>query len=193
MSSRDKILAAVKANQPELIQLPDITIPQSEEGLVERFTTIATAIGSKVFEIDSIDEIKDIVYQSFKPSVRIISSIPQLQEIAETNLSLRNPHSFEDVELAILQAEIGVAENSALWLPESNVIQRVLPFIPQHLALVVSKNALVPTMHQAYDKIGAADYGYGVFIAGPSKTADIEQSLVLGAHGPRSLMVFLLN
>lgn len=193
MSSRDKILAAVKANQPELTELPDITIPQSEEGLVERFTTIATAIGSKVFEIDSIDEIKDIVYQSFKPSVRIISSIPQLQEIAETNLSLRNPHSFEDVELAILQAEIGVAENSALWLPESNVIQRVLPFIPQHLALVVSKNALVPTMHQAYDKIGAADYGYGVFIAGPSKTADIEQSLVLGAHGPRSLMVFLLN
>lgn len=193
MSSRDKILAAVKANQPELIQLPDITIPQSEEGLVERFTTIATAIGSKVFEIDSIDEIEAIIYQSFKPSVRIISSIPQLQEIAETNLSLQNPHSFEDVELAILQAEIGVAENSALWLPESNVIQRVLPFIPQHLALVVSKNALVPTMHQAYDKIGAADYGYGVFIAGPSKTADIEQSLVLGAHGPRSLMVFLLN
>jgi L-lactate dehydrogenase complex protein LldG len=47
-------------------------------------------------------------------------------------------------------------------------------------------------MHEAYSKIGEQQYGFGVFIAGPSKTADIEQSLVLGAHGPRSMTVFLL-
>jgi L-lactate dehydrogenase complex protein LldG len=70
---------------------------------------------------------------------------------------------------------------------------RVLPFISQHLAVVISKDNLVPTMSQAYAKIGSAEYGYGAFIAGPSKTADIEQSLVIGAHGPRSLSVFILT
>lgn len=193
MSSREKILAAVKANQPEPSALPNVNIPQSEEGLVERFTAIATAIGSKVFEINNIEEIKAIMSAEFVQPVRVVSTLPQLQNMAETDLSSQNPHSFADVDLAILKAEIGVAENSALWLPEANVAQRVLPFIPQHLGLVIAKDALVPTMHQAYDKIGSAEYGYGVFIAGPSKTADIEQSLVLGAHGPRSLMVFLLN
>jgi L-lactate dehydrogenase complex protein LldG len=57
---------------------------------------------------------------------------------------------------------------------------------------VISKDALVPTMAQAYAQIGNADYSYGAFISGPSKTADIEQSLVIGAHGPRSLSVFIL-
>ncbi len=48
-------------------------------------------------------------------------------------------------------------------------------------------------MQQAYERIGDLDYGFGTFITGPSKTADIEQSLVLGAHGARGLTVFLMN
>jgi L-lactate dehydrogenase complex protein LldG len=73
------------------------------------------------------------------------------------------------------------------------VQQRVLPFICQHLAVLLQKKDLVSSMHEAYDVIGNADYGFGVFIAGPSKTADIEQSLVLGAHGPKSMTVFLID
>ena len=193
MSSRDKILAAVKANQPELIEIPVVNIPQSDEGLVERFTTIASAIGSKVVEIASLEEIKEYVATHFDAQSRIISSFSDLADISETNISGFDPHELENVDLAILKAEIAVAENGALWVPEGNTMQRVLPFITQHLALVVSENALVPTMHQAYEVIGNKEYGYSAFIAGPSKTADIEQSLVLGAHGPRSMAVFLLK
>jgi L-lactate dehydrogenase complex protein LldG len=193
MSSRDKILAAIKANQPELIEIPVVNIPQSDEGLVERFTAIATAIGSKVIEITSLEEIKEYVAVHFDVQSRIISSFPELAVIAETNISGFDPHELENVDFAILKAEIAVAENGALWVPEGNTMQRVLPFITQHLALVVSKSTLVPTMHQAYEVIGNREYGYSAFIAGPSKTADIEQSLVLGAHGPRSMVVFLLE
>ena len=193
MSNRDKILAAVKANQPELTVLPDVNIPQSQDALVERFTTVAMAIGSKVFEVESLAEIKDIVSRHFDLSSRIISSFSELADIAETDITSEDPHALQNVELAILKADLAVSENAALWVPEGNVMQRVLPFITQHLALVVSKESLVPTMHQAYEVIGDIDYGYGAFIAGPSKTADIEQSLVLGAHGPRSMTVFLLK
>jgi L-lactate dehydrogenase complex protein LldG len=193
MSGRDKILAAVKANQPSLTDLPQVTIPQSEEGLAERFTTIATAIGGGVIEISSVEEIRAFVAENYDKSARIVSSVAELGDIAETVIEQGNPHILENVELAILKAEIGVAENAALWVPEENTVQRVLPFIAQHLALIVSVRSLVPTMHQAYEVIGDRDYGYSAFIAGPSKTADIEQSLVLGAHGPRSMTVFLLK
>jgi len=193
MSSREKILEALKANQPQLTALPEINIPQSYEGLAERFIIVATGIGASVFEIESLAEIKDIISEQYGDSPRIISSFPELSDIAETDISQANPHALENVDLAILKAEFGVAENGASWVPEANTMQRVLPFITQHLALVVLKSSLVPSMHQAYEIIGDKEYGYSAFIAGPSKTADIEQSLVLGAHGPRSLRVFLLK
>jgi L-lactate dehydrogenase complex protein LldG len=56
--------------------------------------------------------------------------------------------------------------------------------------LVLDKNTIVANMQQAYAKLENAG-SYGVFIAGPSKTADIEQSLVIGAHGARSMMVLI--
>jgi L-lactate dehydrogenase complex protein LldG len=102
-------------------------------------------------------------------------------------------HSFEDVDVAIIRAQFGVAENGAVWVTEEDMQIRVLPFICQHLVIIMREDQIVGTMHEAYDKIGSADYGFGVFIAGPSKTADIEQSLVLGAHGPLSAHVFILK
>jgi L-lactate dehydrogenase complex protein LldG len=92
--------------------------------------------------------------------------------------------------LAVIQGEIGVAENGTIWVPESNMLNRALPFITQHLVLVLDKNNIVANMQQAYDKLEGVG-NYGVFIAGPSKTADIEQSLVIGAHGARSMMVLI--
>ena len=70
---------------------------------------------------------------------------------------------------------------------------RALPFICQHLVIVLPIKKLVPTMHQAYQSIDVSANGFGTFIAGPSKTADIEQALVIGAHGARSLVVYLLE
>ncbi len=87
---------------------------------------------------------------------------------------------------------MAVAENGAIWITDNQVSQRVLPFITQHLAVIINSKNIVATMHDAYDVIASAEYGFATFIAGPSKTADIEQSLVLGAHGPKTMTVFIV-
>jgi L-lactate dehydrogenase complex protein LldG len=58
---------------------------------------------------------------------------------------------------------------------------------------VVSSRELVNDMHEACARVASLPRGYGLFIAGPSKTADIEQALVIGAHGARSCTVFVVG
>ena len=113
--------------------------------------------------------------------------------VGRTNVdwpAVADPHQLEPVEFAISAGQFGVAENGAIWLTDRGVPHRAIFFIVQHLALVISAESIVDNMHQAYQRIAFPGAEFGVFIAGPSKTADIEQSLVLGAHGPRSLTVF---
>lgn len=195
MSSRDSILAAVARNQPERLPLPEIpTFVLGEGDPVEKFAAVAVSVGSSVFRVKNLEEVKQAILKEHAGAKRIISGFTQFSEMAETSVALAtDPHTLADVDLAILPAQLGVAENSALWVTEAQLPLRVLPFICQHLALVVSQQNIVPLMHQAYDVIGAQEYGFGTFIAGPSKTADIEQSLVLGAHGARTLSVFIIS
>jgi L-lactate dehydrogenase complex protein LldG len=197
MSSREQILAAVAKNQPPLVALPDIAPFQQIDNAeaLSQYEAVLTAIGGQMYRVNSMDEIKAIIkgkYDSLEK--RVLSLVPELEDIATAAYEI-NPaaHHLADVELAIIHAHFAVAENGAVWVTEELLGHRAVPFICQHLAAVVNVNNIVPTMHKAYTGIGSAQYGWGAFIAGPSKTADIEQSLVLGAHGPRSMTVFVLN
>ncbi len=118
--------------------------------------------------------------------------IPSKLGLVDEGLKASIFSSVGSVEKAFIRGSIGVAENGSIWLYESQMVNRLLPFICQHLVLVIEKKNIVATMHQAYQQIDAGKEGFGVFIAGPSKTADIEQSLVIGAHGARSLTVYLI-
>ncbi|MGI4021889.1 MAG: LutC/YkgG family protein [Janthinobacterium lividum] len=196
-NSRDRILSAVKIAKPDFIPFPDIPVFNPEEldasFILQKFHSTATTIGSNVFMVKDLEEVKAIITEQFREG-RIATTIPELADIAEINLSQNpDPHSLENIELLIMAAHFGVAENSAVWVTEDLMQQRAAPFICQHLAVVLNAADILPTMHQAYDRIGLVDYGFAAFIAGPSKTADIEQSLVLGAHGPRSMTVFVMN
>ncbi len=106
---------------------------------------------------------------------------------------VRDPHELESVDWAIMPGLFGVAENGAIWVTDEKVPHRAIYFIVQHLALVLPADQLVHNMHEAYDRLTVGTSSLGVFISGPSKTADIEQSLVIGAHGPRSLTVFCMG
>ena len=190
MNSRERILSVVKKNQPAASNvLPDVSIPSSVKNDLEKFKTILVNIGGAVLEVDGHVQIQDYVNKNFSGK-RIVSTISEL----ELSIDFKtDPHLLENVSLAILPGQFAVAENGAVWITAEAMGDRALPFITEHLALVVNRQNILATMHDAYEKIGSSDYNYGTFIAGPSKTADIEQSLVLGAHGAKSLIVFLMR
>jgi L-lactate dehydrogenase complex protein LldG len=198
MTSRAQILARIKENQPELKPLPPDELILSKNwgnnaDNTEQFRNVLTTIGGALIEISGYGEILDFIKEHYQGEQRIISTLPELSSITEPGWENEDPHSLENVDLAVIRAHFGVAENAALWITEDLMQQRVVPFICQQLAVVVSKNEILATMHDAYARIGEAEYGFGAFIAGPSKTADIEQSLVLGAHGPKGMTVFLIG
>lgn len=195
MSSRDKILSAIAANQPQSSNLPDLGFLKGDSiNAVEKFIETLTNIGGEVINITGFDEVTEYVKLNTGSAHRVVNLVQELSDALGTMPNVADlPHTLQDVELAILRADLGVAENGAIWLNESRLGQRVTPFICQHLAVVLNKGSIVPTMHEAYRKIGDEKYGFATFIAGPSKTADIEQSLVLGAHGSRTMTVFLLD
>ncbi|MEP6805621.1 MAG: LUD domain-containing protein [Flavobacterium sp.] len=195
MSSKADILKKIKQNQPAFVtELPNLNVLGSEQfDILETYKTVLKNIGGDSVEVSDYNDILEYIKTNYAIEKRIITTIPELSGIAALNWTNEDPHSLQDVELNIIKAHFGVAENSALWVTDDLLGQRISPFIAQYLAIIVHKKDIVATMHQAYERIGNQEYGFGTFIAGPSKTADIEQSLVLGAHGARGLIVFLLD
>lgn len=187
MSSREKILSAIaeiSTSDKKLPEIPDFRLLGDLEELFK------LAIFGNKGEVLSKDE-----FEKWFPTMhfsKVISLSSHFKNLSTLSLP-EDPHELEDLGLAICDGQFGVAENGAIWMEDSNLGLRALPFITEHLVIVLDRNKLVETMHQGYDLIGNAKSGFGLFLAGPSKTADIEQSLVIGAHGAKSLRVVLVG
>jgi L-lactate dehydrogenase complex protein LldG len=187
--SREKILAAAKQNKPALVPLPEVTMfNYAANDHVTAFTAAINKAGGAVTLLNGLQELAQKVKEVYPDAKRIANFI---QGDTTANKELLKEVALLDV--VVLKGQLGVAENGAVWLTDKDCVERVLPFITQHLILLIEKQTLVGNMHQAYAVMGKQNPDYGVFIAGPSKTADIEQSLVIGAHGPRSLQVFIVE
>lgn len=186
MTSREKILSSIASNKPALTTLPNVSIFEGD-GSIERFKTVLEGIGGTAVELASKAECQAVIEKYYHDLKNVASDIVNANVVVNHDTT---KEILEQVDLAVIQGEIGVAENGTIWVPESNMLNRALPFITQHLVLILDKKNIVANMQQAYNKLEGVG-GYGVFIAGPSKTADIEQSLVIGAHGARSMMVLI--
>jgi len=162
----------------------------SYDDLLAKFTATLQSIGGQVLGLADINQIHSLINEELTNGHTVLNAI---NGITDDLNSGQDAITLEPVYKAFIKASIGVAENGAVWIKESQMINRLLPFICQHLIVVLEKDKIVSTMHHAYQQINSFEEGFGVFIAGPSKTADIEQSLVIGAHGARSMTVCILN
>jgi L-lactate dehydrogenase complex protein LldG len=127
-------------------------------------------------------------------AARVASLLPQAHPGNVPLEGIIDPHELANVDVAILRGEFAVAENGAVWVSTTGLGRlQALPFITQHLVLVVDPAVVLHTLHEAYARLRFDGPGFGLFISGPSKTADIELALVIGAHGARSAVVFLVG
>lgn len=195
MGSRDQILARIKSNKPELIDLPqiDTSVFKDEDlDLIKEFIKKVEVVGGNVVEATSNADVIQQIKTHFPDTKNNFSQLKDTEGFNTLSLeTIQNPHELKDLDVLVLESKIGVAENGSVWLADDDIPVRVLPFITKHLAVVISRQAIVTYMHEAYKKLSETEADYGVFLAGPSKTADIEQSLVIGAHGALSLTIFL--
>ena len=194
MSSRDEILASINRNLPQAVELPDHSGDWIEyDDPVQQFRSVLEGIGGTLEVVSTVESIPEKLGDLIGPEKIVVSCISGVLEDSYDLSAVNDPHALEDVHLAILPGEVAVAENAAVWVTDEHVPLRVLFFLSQHLALVVPQSEVVSNMHQAYERIDASQRAFGTFISGPSKTADIEQSLVKGAHGARTMTIFLVK
>ncbi len=194
MSSRGKILANIKTNQPDYQELTvEFKFDSVYENLYEKFAEILSFVGGKALKVNSYQEIKEDIKQQYQGVTNIATTIDELSELADFSLNISDPHELEMLNLAIIKGDFAVAENAAIWVSEKHLPHRVLPMITQYLVIVIHQSDMVTNMHRAYERVKVDETGFGTFISGPSKTADIEQSLVIGAHGARGLMVYVMG
>jgi L-lactate dehydrogenase complex protein LldG len=195
MTAREKILTAITVNKPAGTNLPVISMEQVTNygDIIATFTATLEGIGGKVIRLKDMQQLEVEMSNERKEGYFVLNTINESAEEKDRVNSSQTATILEPVHKAYIKASIAVAENGAVWIKESQMINRLLPFICQHLVIVLEKDKIVSTMHHAYQQINTFEEGFGVFLAGPSKTADIEQSLVIGAHGARSLTVYLIN
>ena len=148
------------------------------------------AVGGQVAEPGEREDINDLLLRLFPDAKQIASHLPQIR------IATRNPDTVEEArdldgtDLGVIRGCFGVAENGCVWVPQT-MKERAVCFISENLVILLEKDQIVNNMHEAYQRLEFGDYGYGTFISGPSKTADIAQVLVMGAQAARSVTVVL--
>jgi L-lactate dehydrogenase complex protein LldG len=116
-----------------------------------------------------------------------------LAEVTSTVSASGAMHDLDSLDVLVCESSLGVAENGAVWIATTDTMLRAALFLAARVVIVVRDDRLVDDLHRAYERIDVRANCYGAFVAGPSKTADIEQALVVGAHGPKELTLVLVR
>jgi len=193
MSAREAILGAVRDARPPAVARPQPLWQEARamSGLsrLDTFTAAATAAGAAVSPV-STSEVARVVSGAVGQDASVLS---YTAHASSTISSPDDPHALASLDVLVCESSVGVAENGAVWVATSDTAFRAALFLAARVVIVVGEEDLIDDLHQAYERIDVRSHTFGAFVAGPSKTADIEQSLVIGAHGPKELTLVLVR
>ena len=192
MSSKNNILAKIRQNTVTRYEMPKLELtPITFDDKVAHFAEVLAQAGGKAIVLKEGEVIDEVIRREFPEAKRIASNLEGIGCATFNPDLLEDARELNGTDVAVVRGAFGVAENAAVWLPKQ-VRHKGLYFISSAMVILLDKQQLVNNMHEAYERNLGADYEYGVFMSGPSKTADIEQALVFGAHGPIQVVVLLV-
>lgn len=193
--SANSIFASIRKNLPkEKVDYPKIpTFEVSGKDLMGTFQENLLKAGASFYKVSSVEEAQSITKKIYPDAKIICSAAPEWVGNKDIH-TVQKPQDVEDVDIAVVRAEFGVAEMGMVWLTE-RALQDVnsLAYLCQSLVVLLDPDKITENMHTAYLHTELNTNNYGCFVMGPSATADIGAVLIHGAQGPRSLVVFLLK
>ena len=193
MASKEDILKKYRANVRQKFDMPDlsdikaVTYPEP----LEQFVKMSEMVGGKVREMTAGEDINAVVRELFPDAKEIASNLPEVTIATRNSDTVGSALDLNGTDVGIIRGVFGVAENGCIWVPQQ-MKEKAVCFISENLIILLPKSQIVNNMHEAYHRIEFNDYGYGTFISGPSKTADIAQVLVMGAQAARSVTILLM-
>ena len=193
MSNKEDILSKFRKNiikkydMPRLDDIKGITYP---DPLVQ-FISMTENVGGKVVELKKDQDINQLIKELYPDAKEIASNLPEVAIATRNPDTIGSPQALNGTDVGVIKGMFGVAENACVWIPQT-MVEKAVCFISENLVILLDRKEIVNNMHEAYKRIQFNDYGYGTFISGPSKTADIAQVLVMGAQAARSATVVLV-
>ena len=190
--NKEDLLAKIRANIHTTYDMPsfdDMKGVQYADPL-KQFVEMSKTVGGKVVELEKGQDINEVIKNCYPDAKVIASNLP------EATIANRNPDTVAEAndlngtDVGVVRGVFGVAENGCIWIPQT-MKQKAVCFISEYLVILLDRKQIVNNMHEAYQRVEFNSYGYGCFISGPSKTADIAQALVMGAQAARGVTVVL--
>jgi L-lactate dehydrogenase complex protein LldG len=204
MSSKEDILKKYRANVRERYDMPDlsdikaVTYPDP----LLQFMNMTNSVGGNAIEVEKDRDINALIRELYPDAKEIASNLPEITIATRNPDEVGRARDLNGTDVGVIRGMFGVAENACVWIPQQ-MKEKAVMFISEHLVILLPKSQIVNNMHEAYHRLSERDpksglnmfdeYGYGSFISGPSKTADIAQVLVMGAQAARSATVLLLD
>ena len=194
MSSKEDILKKYRANVREKFDMPDLSDIKATtypDPLLQ-FMNMTKSVGGNAIEVEKGRDINELIRELYPDAKEIASNLPEITIATRNPDDVGRARDLNGTDVGVVRGCFGVAENACVWIPQQ-MKEKAVCFISENLVILLDKKQIVNNMHEAYQRIEFNDYGYGTFISGPSKTADIAQVLVMGAQAARSATVLLLD
>ena len=194
MSSKEDILKKYRSNVREKFDMPDLSDIQAvtyPDPLLQ-FMNMTKSVGGNAIEVEAGRDINELIRELFPDAKEFASNLPEITIATRNPDEVGRARDLNGTDVGIIRGQFGVAENACVWIPQQ-MKEKAVCFISENLVILLKKSEIVNNMHEAYRRIEFNDYGYGTFISGPSKTADIAQVLVMGAQAARSATILLLD
>ena len=190
--NKEELLGKLRRNTIHQFDMPEASIDGIKyENTIEQFIETSHKVGSEVIEAKAGEDLNELIRKAYPEAQVLASNVKGIKVDLNPDM-VSEAQDLNGTDVGIVEGDIAVAENGCVWVPQT-MKERVVCFVSEKLVILVHRDKIVNNMHEAYRRIHMTEYGYGCFISGPSKTADIEQALVMGAQAARGVTVIIVD